>query len=97
VTDVDCPYCGAGIEICHDDGFGYAEDVLHEYECHACEKHFTFTTTITFYYEARKADCLNDGDHDYQETATIPRKYAKLRCATCGDEKPLPKDQSHDR
>ena len=90
MSDTNCPYCGADIEICHDDGFGHEEGVLHEYKCPECDKGFVFETSIVFYYEAHKADCLNDGEHKYEETHTWPRKYTRLRCADCGDEQPLP-------
>jgi len=33
IETVNCPYCGAEQEICHDDGYGYEEDVLHQQEC----------------------------------------------------------------
>ena len=57
--DLECPYCEAGNEVCHDDGQGYAEDENHEMACNSCEKNFTFQTTISFNYAPRKADCLN--------------------------------------
>lgn len=63
MSDLDCPYCGSGLEICHDDGFGYAEDVRHEYECVHCGNLFIFTTKTVFQYEAKKADCLNGHPH----------------------------------
>ena len=28
-SDIECPYCGKGQDVCHDDGFGNAEDVAH--------------------------------------------------------------------
>ena len=64
-SDVDCPYCGEGQEICHDDGYGYEEDEVFEQECSGCDKIFVFTTSISFYYEARQAACKNDdGEHE---------------------------------
>ena len=90
-----CPYCDSEVEICHDDGFGYAEDETYQYECPDCGKNFVFTTSIHFYYSAEKAECLNGGEHDYKETMTTPRRYTKLRCTMCDDEKPLPKDHPY--
>ena len=87
--DVECPYCGADVEINHDDGYGYEESELHEQECPECEKNFAYTTEISFYHQAYKADCLNDGEHQYEKTKTYPPEFARLRCKTCGDEKPL--------
>ncbi|KAF0844370.1 hypothetical protein FNL37_1814 [Methylovorus glucosotrophus] len=87
--DVECPYCSEWNEINHDDGRGYAEGEMHQQECWQCAKTFTFNTQIHFSYEAFKADCLNDGPHQYEKTHTIPKEYARLRCKCCGDEKPL--------
>ena len=88
--DTDCPYCGAAVEINHDDGYGYGEDELYQQECPHCEKTFTYTTMIVMYYSAYKADCLNDGVHQYEKTKTHPPEFAMMRCKMCGDEKPLP-------
>ena len=92
----NCPYCGTEIEISHDDGFGYEEDELHQYQCHECEKYFVFTTCISISHDLIKADCLNDEDHDYQETRTYPRIFTKLRCKTCGDEKPITSERKEE-
>ncbi len=27
MKDINCPYCDAELDICHDDGFGYEEGV----------------------------------------------------------------------
>ena len=89
MSDVNCPYCNAGVEICHDDGYGYEEDGLFEQSCPQCEKNFAFTTTIIFHYYARKADCLNEGEHNYEKTKTYSPEFARLRCGQCGDEIPL--------
>jgi len=88
-VDVNCPYCGAEIEIKHDDGYGLSESELHNQQCGACDRYFAYTTIITVSHSAYKADCLNDGQHQYEKTKTIPARYAKLRCSLCGDEKPL--------
>jgi len=88
--DTECPYCGEGVEINHDDGYGYNEDETHQQECGACGKTFTYTTMIHFSYSTSKADCLNGGEHDYRKTATYPPEFARLRCKVCDDEKPLP-------
>lgn len=93
MKDVNCPYCGVEIEICHDDGFGYEEGIYHEDECYECEKRFVFTTIICVYHDAFKADCLNDGEHQFKETNTFPHEFTRLKCTTCGLEKNLEKDK----
>lgn len=65
-ADLECPYCNKELEVCHDDGQGYEENVLHQMECEHCNKNFVFTTSISFYYEPEKADCLNDGIHKWK-------------------------------
>lgn len=69
--DVECPYCGEGQEINHDDGYGYEEDRRHEQQCGSCEKHFVFTTSISFYYEAEKADYLKARDSRIAAAAKV--------------------------
>lgn len=59
MRDINCPYCGEGIEINHDDGYGYEEDEVFQQECGKCGMNFTYTTSISFYYSAEKAPCLN--------------------------------------
>lgn len=87
--DLECPYCGKELDINHDDGFGYEEGVKHKMECPHCNKYFVFETSIVFYYEAQKADCLNDKKHDYQITHTFPKQYSKMRCTICDDSRTL--------
>jgi len=87
--DTECPYCGADVDINHDDGYGYEEDDLHQQECRSCGKTFTYTTAIHFSYRPYKADCLNGGKHKYEKTKTYPPQFARLRCDECGHEKPL--------
>ncbi len=87
--DVECPYCGKGQEINHDDGYGYEENDIHEQECPACEQTFIYTTSISFYYKPEKAACKNGGDHDYQKTMTFPPEAARMKCTVCWEEKPI--------
>lgn len=60
--DLECPYCEKWLEVCHDDGFGYAEGKKHQMECDGCGNIFVFETTISFDYEPSQADCLNGGE-----------------------------------
>lgn len=89
MDNVECPYCESEEEINHDDGYGYEEDRVFNQQCGNCEKYFVFTTSISFYYEAEKAACLNGAEHDYKKTATHPAEWARLRCTVCSHEKPL--------
>ena len=87
MADMNCPYCGAECEVCHDDDHGYAEDQLHEHECHDCGKTFVFETAIVLYYTAKKADCLNDKEHNWQPTHTWPIEATRGHCPDCGAER----------
>lgn len=91
--DIECPYCGHEQDICHDDGFGYQEDVKHEMECAQCEKSFVFTTCVSFSYEAEKADCLNGGDHDWKPNTVFPREYTQMVCTMCDEHRNLTKEE----
>ena len=83
MSDVRCPYCNCEQNICHDDGQGYAEDEQHEMQCSDCKKYFVFTTSISFHYEADKADCLNDGEHKLKMNSCYPRRYSQMHCQDC--------------
>lgn len=87
--DVNCPYCNAEQEINHDDGFSYEEYIKHKMQCSECEKQFVFTTSIMYNYDAEKADCLNDGNHEYKLSHTFPSQFSKMRCEYCDDEREL--------
>ena len=67
MNDLECPYCGAENDVCHDDGEGYEEDKTHEMECCQCGKNFVFHTSISFHYHPSKADCLNGSPHRFTE------------------------------
>jgi hypothetical protein len=88
-NDLNCPYCDAGLEVCHDDGFGYMEGVKHEMQCGKCDKNFVFETSISFYYEPEKADCLNDENHIWKANNTFPVEYTNMCCTMC-DKKRKP-------
>ena len=83
--DVQCPYCEKWQDICHDDGYGYEEDQTHEQECSDCCMTFAFTTSISFYYEANKAPCLNDGEHEWKKMHVAPPWWLDAKyCKNCG-------------
>ncbi len=88
MNDVDCPYCNQPLNIDHDDGQGYEENVTHEQQCIWCEKTFVFTTSVSYHYYPEKADCLNEGgEHDWKPTMTVPKYFTKMRCSMCDDER----------
>lgn len=87
--DLECPYCETGLDINHDDGFGYEEGVKHQMNCSHCDKSFVFETSISFYFEPEQADCLNDGQHNYKLTKTYPKEFSEMECTMCGDNREL--------
>lgn len=87
MSEIECPYCDYLQEINHDDGYGYEQDKLHQQQCVKCNKNFAYTTEITFYYESFKADCLNDGNHDYKPTTTFPKWCTQMCCKTCDERR----------
>jgi len=91
--DTNCPYCGAGIEINHDDGYGYEEDGRHKQECGECKTTFAFTTSILYCYKTEKAECLNDGGHEYKKTTIFPEEFSEMRCTMCDKEREMTKEE----
>jgi len=89
MNDENCPYCGAQIEINHDDGYGYEEDQTHQQECSSCGKIFIYTTSIHLYYELNKAKCLNGEEHEFMTTLTYPYEFTRWQCEFCKEERPL--------
>ena len=84
---LECPYCGTKLD---DPDECHKEDVTYEYECPCCEKNFVFGVSYIRHYQSHKAECLNDGEHDYKKTATFPVEFAVLRCTMCSHEKQIP-------
>lgn len=93
MSDINCPYCNAEQEICHDDGYGMEEGVRHEQECGVCEKTFVYETSISIYHEAFRADCLNGGAHNYAQTHTWPKEYTMMACIVCEKERKPTEDE----
>ncbi|MDR3141940.1 MAG: hypothetical protein LBU37_09485 [Tannerellaceae bacterium] len=84
---VECPYCGYGQNIDHEDGYGYNRDEVYNQECCKCGKTFIYRTSIFFYYHAKKEDCLNDREHEWMLTWAYPKCLAKMRCKHCYQER----------
>lgn len=93
MSDINCPYCDAAQDINHDEGYGREEEVIHRQQCSGCDKYFTFTTSISFYYEVEKADCLNGAAHDFKPTTTYPKEYTKMECPACGETRKPSEDE----
>jgi len=87
MSDLNCPYCDAELEINHDDGFGYDQHNKQQMECGECGKVFVFETYISFSYTPEQADCLNDGKHKWKPTHTYPKEFIKMRCCMCDEER----------
>lgn len=88
--DLNCPYCDAEIEICHDDGNGMDEDKTHQDECHECGKKFIFHTNISVDHYPDKAPCLNDeAPHEWRKVVSSwnPPGKVTYRCTVCSEEK----------
>ncbi len=89
IPDLDCPYCGAGNDVCHDDGLGYEEDKPHEMECGECGKNFVFYTATMFHYRPRKADCLNGDSHPFMPWVRLwdhdGKRIEQRGCKDCGE------------
>jgi hypothetical protein len=83
MNDVDCPYCGSEQEICHDDGYGYAENRRHRQKCGSCGNTFVYETCIIIEHEAYKADCLNGGEHKLSPSHTHPIEFSMMHCGEC--------------
>ena len=86
MNDLQCPYCTAEQEVCHDDGRGYDDAVTHQQECSKCGKIYGFTTSISFWYEPCELPCANEGgEHDLVDINGIPAGYfvGVKRCTHC--------------
>lgn len=88
---VTCPYCDEDVELNHDDGKHYDEDRSEETQCSSCDKYFMVSAFCLWTFEANKADCLNDGDHDWQKIRGWPVGHFenRRRCSVCGEEKTI--------
>jgi hypothetical protein len=77
MKDLDCPYCGEGLNVCHDDGWGYQEGIKHHMDCYKCGKTFVFQTEIYFDYYPEKAECLNGEEHVWKPTPFLSETIHK--------------------
>ena len=64
---ITCPYCSEEFELNHDDGAHYDENESEEEECPHCGKIMLVDAWCIWDYEAKKADCLNGADCEFNE------------------------------
>jgi hypothetical protein len=88
--EIECPYCEHAYDLCHDDGAFYNEGQSEEEKCPNCEKHFLVHSSMSWNFNAEKAECLNDGNHSWVKAyseANIknhPDLGKREKCETCG-------------
>ena len=80
--DLICPYCD---KQCEADEEARRQDEVYEHECEHCEKNFVYTLWYDICYSEDKADCLNGGEHNYEEICGYPPEVFKnkRRCSMC--------------
>jgi DNA-directed RNA polymerase subunit RPC12/RpoP len=90
---VECPYCGLDFEVNTDDGRHYQDGESLEEECPHCDMMVMVSSSVSWYREASKADCLNGiSDHDWTEWSKHwpveenTKWYARRRCNDCEKE-----------
>lgn len=84
--ETQCPYCQHEQDVSCET-FDGSEDDLHETQCRNCKKIFVYTVVMLFAFRPRKADCLNDAEHNYKATDHFPKECTVMRCTMCNDER----------
>lgn len=86
--EIYCPYCDHGFDLCHDDGAFYEDDGVEQEECPKCEKKFLVHSSLSWDFSGEKADCLNDGNHEWEQQSGAPKEafIGRFRCKTCPKE-----------
>lgn len=90
MNEIECPYCEHQYDLCHDDGAFYDEDNRTEEECPECGKRFMVTSSISWDFNADKADCLNGGEHNWEKKYPVkhfPQLTNKEICRMCDQER----------
>lgn len=84
MRDIECPYCGHEQDVCQDDGHASEDGATYEEQCESCEKMFALVPSISFDFGTYKADCMNDGPHDWNVSKHIHYEGKKYRrCNVC--------------
>lgn len=93
MNDITCPYCYHQFDLCHDDGAFYDEDELEKEKCPECDKQFLVQSYMSWSHEAVTADCLNDGEHQWEKECSKflieehPYLAAREECTECGEKR----------
>ncbi|MFC0183317.1 hypothetical protein SAMN04515674_105279 [Pseudarcicella hirudinis] len=88
----ECPYC-CKITKVNEDGQAYDLDILHQEQCNHCDRYFTFTTSVSFSYEAFKAPCLNGGKHKFNLSKSHPVRFSRMVCEYCEEQRLLTEEE----
>lgn len=88
MSDVNCPYCNAEIDLDLSDG-GYEQDTLHETSCDECDKNFIYTTSLIYHHDSYAAPCLNGEPHSFKRTHVSPKFFTKMKCEYCDEQREL--------
>ena len=89
MSDMNCPYCDADIEVCTDDGYGCDESITYQEECHNCGKLFVFTTGFSQDFYQEKSDCLNGAEHEWREYIARLKRHTSMTCKICNEKRCL--------
>lgn len=91
MKEITCPYCEHEYDLCHDDGAFYNQDGVEVEECPNCEKSFLVHSSVSWYFEAEKAECLNDGNHKWKKEYGVmyPELANREVCEVCDTKRQL--------
>ena len=91
MNEIECPYCGYSYDLSHDDGAFYDENNRTKEQCPKCEKYFMVSSSLSWYFSADKANCLNGGQHKWEQIVGAPREYfiGRQRCSECDEERKI--------
>lgn len=87
MNKMKCPYCSTE-KIIENEARYCAENIAHKITCDHCKKNFVFYTETVFDFHPRKADCLNESQHQLTNWVTLwvisnSKKVQSRRCKDC--------------
>ena len=85
MDNIECPYCKESYELDYESDAFANEGEAEEEECPNCGKMFMVTASILWCFESEKADCLNDGKHNWEQMTGSPSEHfvGRFRCSNC--------------